>query len=64
MMFHIRYIGRKEVKRKYVSDKRSSTYGRVNDNIDDLPKDIHPNNLSYKENEEWLVFGGMHSIFN
>ena len=34
------------------------------DNIDDLPKDIHPNNLSYKENEEWLVFGGMHSIFN
>ena len=34
------------------------------DNIDELPKDIHPYNLSYKENDQWLIFGGMHSIFN
>ena len=34
------------------------------DNINELPKDIHPCNLSYKENDQWLIFGEMRSIFN
>ena len=33
------------------------------DNLDKLPQDLHPNNFATKENEHWLIFGGIHSSF-
>ena len=36
----------------------------LNDNIDELPADLHPRQFSYKSNNYWIIFGGPHSIFN
>ena len=33
------------------------------DNLDNLPQDLHPNNFATKENEHWLIFGGIYSSF-
>ena len=33
-------------------------------NLSDLPADLHPKQYSYKSNENWIVFGGPHSVFN
>ena len=38
----------------------NSTYSF--DNLHKLPKD--PKKFSYKENKDWLIFGGPHSVFN
>ena len=29
-----------------------------------LPHDLHPSNLSKKENDQWLIFGGILSQYN
>ena len=34
------------------------------DNLHELPPDLHPKMFSYKSNEQWLIFGGQHSVFN
>ena len=31
--------------------------------IGNLPKDLHPNNFAVKQNEQWLIFGGIHSRY-
>ena len=41
----------------------NKTYA-VNDNIDELPAEIHPRQFSYKSNDNWIVFGGPFSVFN
>ena len=35
----------------------------VND-LGSLPKDLHPNNFAVKENNDWIIFGGIHSSYN
>ena len=32
----------------------------VND-LGNLPKDLHPNNFAVKENDDWIIFGSIHS---
>ena len=34
------------------------------DNLHKLPKDLYPKQFSCKENKDWLIFGGPHSVFN
>ena len=34
------------------------------ESLHNLPEEIHPRNFSVKENEQWHVFGGIHSSFN
>ena len=34
------------------------------ESLHNLPEEIHPSNFSVKENEQWQVFGGIHSSFN
>ena len=34
------------------------------DNLDELPSDIHPSNLGVKCNNQWIVFGGIHSSYH
>ena len=34
------------------------------DNLHELPPDLHPKMISYKSNEQWLIFWGQHSVFN
>ena len=34
------------------------------DSLHKLPEDIHPKQFSYKENNECLIFGGPHSVYN
>ena len=33
------------------------------EDIGNLPKDLHPNNFAVKQNEQWLIFGGIHSRY-
>ena len=40
----------------------NSTYSF--DNLHKVPKDLHPKQFSYKENTDWLIFGGPLSVFN
>ena len=59
--------------------KRSDKYNRVYlngdvlringidytvDDLDSLPEDLHPSKFSLKENDDCIVFGGIHSPFN
>ena len=39
----------------------NSTYSL--DNLHKLPNDLHPKQFSYKENKDWLILGGPHSVF-
>ena len=34
------------------------------DNLCDLPKDLHPSTFGVKENDQWIVFGGIHSPYH
>ena len=34
------------------------------DNLHELPPDLHPKMFSYKSNDQWIIFGGQHSVFN
>ena len=34
------------------------------ENLHELPKDLHPYQLSCKENGQWTIFGGIHSQYN
>ena len=34
------------------------------DSLHKLPEDIQPKQFSYKENNECLIFGGPHSVYN
>ena len=34
------------------------------DNLHELPPDLHPKMFSYKSNDQWIIFGGQHSLFN
>ena len=34
------------------------------ENLHELPQDLHPCQFSCKENEQWLIFGGIHSQYN
>ena len=34
------------------------------ENLDDLPSDIHPSNLGVKSNNQWIIFGGIHSSYH
>ena len=33
------------------------------DDLGVLPKDLHPNNFAVKENDNWIIFGGIHSPY-
>ena len=34
------------------------------ENLDDIPSDIHPSNLGVKSNNQWIIFGGIHSSYH
>ena len=34
------------------------------DDLEKLPADLHPHTLSYRANQEYIVFGGIHSEYN
>ena len=34
------------------------------DNLQDLPQNLHLIQFSFKNNKDWLIFGGPHSTFN
>ena len=34
------------------------------DNLHALPADLHPRQFSYRSTDEWILFGGPHSVFN
>ena len=36
----------------------------VFDDIYKLPEDLHPRQFSYRADDQWLIFGGPHSVFN
>ena len=40
----------------------NSTYSF--DNLHKVPKNFHPKQFSYKENKDWFIFGGPHSVLN
>ena len=41
----------------------NKTY-RIQDNLHELPSDVHPRQFSYRTDDKWIVFGGIHSQFN
>ena len=34
------------------------------DDLHKLPEDLHPRQFSYRSNDQWIMFGGPHSVFN
>ena len=34
------------------------------DDLQHLPRDLHPDNYATRENDQWFVFGGIHSSYN
>ena len=41
----------------------NKTYS-IQDNLHELPSDLHPRQFSYRTDDKWIVFGGIHSQFN
>ena len=41
----------------------NKTYS-IQDNLHELPSDLHPRQFSYKTDDKWIVLGGIHSQFN
>lgn len=37
---------------------------RVDDNLDELPTELHPKQFSSRSNSDWIIFGGIHSVYN
>lgn len=37
---------------------------KVDENIDELPSELHPKQFSFKSNKDLIIFGGIHSVYH